>query len=75
MSATTSCSPCTEPGGVSTIPVPKAIEHAEPGGVSCTKRISSLTGQALAALDSAELDRDARAVLLELADAATRRAV
>jgi geranylgeranyl diphosphate synthase type I len=38
------------------------------------ERISSLTGQALAALAGAELDGDARAVLLELADAATRRA-
>ena len=31
------------PGGVSTIPLPRAIEHADPGGVSWTKRISSLT--------------------------------
>jgi geranylgeranyl diphosphate synthase type I len=38
------------------------------------ERISSLTGRALAALAAAELDRDARDVLLELADAATRRA-
>jgi hypothetical protein len=43
MSGTTSCMPCTEPGGVSTIPVPIAIEQADPGGVSCTKRSSSLT--------------------------------
>ena len=28
MSETTKCSPCTEPGGVFTIPVPKQIEHA-----------------------------------------------
>ena len=42
-SATTICRPCTEPGGVSVMPVPMAIEHAEPGGVSCTKRRSSLT--------------------------------
>ena len=34
-------SPWTEPGGVSTIPVPKAIEHADPGGVSWTKRSSA----------------------------------
>ena len=32
-----------EPGTVSMIPVPMAIEQADPGGVSCTKRISSLT--------------------------------
>jgi hypothetical protein len=43
MSLTTSCSPCTEPGSVSMIPVPMAIEHPEPGGVSWTNRISSLT--------------------------------
>jgi hypothetical protein len=42
-SATTSCRPRAEPGSESTIPVPSAIEHADPGGVSCTKRISSLT--------------------------------
>jgi uncharacterized membrane protein len=35
--------PCTDPGGVSTIPVPTAIEQADPGGVSCTMCISSLT--------------------------------
>ena len=34
-SATTSCSPCTEPGSVCMMPSPMAIEHAEPGGVSC----------------------------------------
>ena len=28
---------------MSVIPLPIAIEHADPGGVSCTKRISSLT--------------------------------
>ena len=28
---------------MSTRPFPIAIEHADPGGVSCTKRISSLT--------------------------------
>jgi hypothetical protein len=42
-SATTTWRLWSEPGGVSTIPFPMAIEHAEPGGVSCTKRISSLT--------------------------------
>ena len=50
MSGTTSCRPLTEPGGVSTIPVPIAIEHAEPGGVSCTKRSSSLTWWSWSAL-------------------------
>ena len=39
MSGTTICRPWTEPGSVSMIPVPMVIEHAEPGGVSCTKRI------------------------------------
>jgi len=43
MSATTSCTPGTEPGGASVIPLPRTIEQADPGGVSCTKRISSLT--------------------------------
>ena len=32
------------------IPVPMAIEHADPGGVSCTKRISSLTWWSWSAL-------------------------
>ncbi|MER8957420.1 hypothetical protein NKI97_02650 [Mesorhizobium sp. M0296] len=32
-----------DPGGLSTRPLPMAIEQAEPGGVNCTKRISSLT--------------------------------
>src|ERR671910_261217 len=40
---TTRCRPWTEPGGVLIIPVPRAIEQADPGGVSWTKRISSLT--------------------------------
>src|SRR5215218_1144063 len=31
---TTKCRPWTEPGGVSMIPIPKAIEQADPGGVS-----------------------------------------
>ena len=44
MSGTTSCSPWTEPGVIADpSPVPMAMEHADPGGVSCTKRISSLT--------------------------------
>jgi hypothetical protein len=44
MSGTTSCRPWAEPGGASTGPagvwlrVVSAIEHAEPGGVSCTMR-------------------------------------
>ena len=50
MSATTSCRPCTEPGSVVMIPIPMAIEHPEPGGVSCTKRISSLTRWSWSAL-------------------------
>ena len=40
----------TVPGSVSMIPVPIAIEHADPGGVSCTKRISSLTWWSWSAL-------------------------
>ena len=32
--------PLTEPGAASVTPVPIAIEHAEPGGVSWTKRRS-----------------------------------
>ncbi|MBX5469008.1 MAG: hypothetical protein IRZ21_03820 [Thermoleophilaceae bacterium] len=51
MSETTSCRPCTEPGGVSTIPVPRAIEQADPGRVSWTKRISSLTAWSWSALN------------------------
>ncbi|GGQ52351.1 polyprenyl synthetase family protein [Couchioplanes azureus] len=38
-------------------------------------RIAALTEEALAALAAADLDPEARSVLLELADAATRRAV
>jgi hypothetical protein len=30
----------TEPGAAAVTPVPKMIEHAEPGGVSCTTRKS-----------------------------------
>ena len=32
------------------MPLPMAIEHADPGGVSCTKRISSLTRWSWSAL-------------------------
>ena len=32
-----------EPGAIWVMPVPMTIEQAEPGGVSCTKRSSSLT--------------------------------
>jgi geranylgeranyl diphosphate synthase type I len=39
------------------------------------QRITDLTGAALRALAAAEIDAEARTVLLELADAATRRAV
>ena len=42
-SATMSRMPCTEPGVALTIPFPRAIEHADPGGVSWMKRMSSLT--------------------------------
>ncbi len=44
MSGTTICMPLTEPGAASDPrPVPMEMEQAEPGGVSCTKRIWSLT--------------------------------
>jgi hypothetical protein len=43
MSLTTIWRPVTEPGGASVTPVPRVIEQAEPGGVSWTKRSSSLT--------------------------------
>ena len=43
MSGTTSCSPLSEPGGMSgTAPLPMTIEQPEPGGVSCTIRMSAL---------------------------------
>src|SRR6185437_13733782 len=42
MSATTSCARAV-PGATSVIPTPSAIEQAEPGGVSCTKRSFSST--------------------------------
>ena len=40
---TTTCRPLTEPGVISVTPSPIVIEHAEPGGVSWTKRRFSLT--------------------------------
>ena len=43
MSDTTSCRPLTDPGGMSVMPVPMAIEQADPGGVSCTNRRLSFT--------------------------------
>ena len=50
MSATTIWRPWTEPGVHSLIPVPEAIEQADPGGVSCTKRMLSLTRWSWSAL-------------------------
>lgn len=38
MSVTTKCIPRYEPGAAVLIPVPKEIEQADPGGVSCTTR-------------------------------------
>jgi hypothetical protein len=38
MSATTNWLPFTEPGLPFPMPEPNAIEHAEPGGVTCTTR-------------------------------------
>jgi hypothetical protein len=44
MSVTTSCRFRSEPGAISSvIPTPMQIEHAEPGGVSWTKRSPSRT--------------------------------
>ena len=40
MSSTHRCSPWRVPGSIWPIPVPMAIEQAEPGGVSCTTRNS-----------------------------------
>jgi hypothetical protein len=42
-SATTACRLSSDPGAIPVNPLPNAIEHADPGGVICTKRISSLT--------------------------------
>ena len=42
MSETTSWIPCTDPGVDAGMPLPMAIEQAEPAGVSCTTRMSSL---------------------------------
>ena len=36
MSDTTRNSPCAEPGAAVVTPLPKWIEHGEPGGVNCT---------------------------------------
>jgi hypothetical protein len=44
------CMPWTEPGAASVTPLPMAIEQADPGGVSWTKRISSLTARSWSAL-------------------------
>lgn len=43
MSVTTACRLSREPGVIRVSPLPTAIEQAEPGGVSWTKRMSSLT--------------------------------
>jgi hypothetical protein len=45
--------PFTEPGSASVTPSPIAIEQAEPGGVSCTKRSESLTRWSWSALKPA----------------------
>ena len=49
MSVTTTCMLSREPGAISVMPLPKAIEQAEPGGVIWTKRMSSLTGMSWSA--------------------------
>jgi hypothetical protein len=43
ISVTTICNPSSDPGVIVVRPVPMAIEQAEPGGVSCTKRRSAFT--------------------------------
>ena len=45
MSSTTRSSPCTEPGAAVVTPLPKMMEHGEPGGVNCTTRQSSAAGE------------------------------
>src|SRR3712207_1448454 len=45
---------CTQPGGVCTTPIPKAIEHAEPEGVSLATRLWSPTLGSVSALRSEE---------------------
>jgi geranylgeranyl diphosphate synthase type I len=48
----------------------------ECGALAATEnRIDALNGEALAALERAPIDEEARTVLLALADAATRRSV
>lgn len=43
MSVTTRCMPRTDPAGTSSLmPMPKATEHADPGGANCTTRNWSL---------------------------------
>ena len=42
MSGTTSCTPSSEPGAIPFMPFPITIEQPDPGGVSWTKRSSSL---------------------------------
>ena len=53
MSSTTTCSPSSDPGSISVSPRPTEIDAFEPGGVSCTKRISSLTSWSWSALKPA----------------------
>jgi len=43
MSDTTRKRPRAEPGAADVIPLPKWIEHGEPGGVNCTPRNASPT--------------------------------
>ncbi len=50
MSVTTTCMWSSDPGVIRVSPLPMAIEHAEPGGVSWTKRMSSLTVTSWSAL-------------------------
>ena len=53
MSETTICIPWTEPAGASVTPFPIAIEHADPGGVSWTKRMPSPTSMSTSATNPA----------------------
>jgi hypothetical protein len=45
MSLTVSCRPWADPGPAELTPVPKMIEQADPGGVSCTTRKSALAAK------------------------------
>ena len=64
--------PTLDDGGVERL---RALIRASGALARTEERITDLTSTALAALAAAEMEAEAREVLLELADAATRRAV